>query len=275
MLPVRAILIAAAMSTLPAVARAWGSEGHEIIADIAYAELAPALRARVDAALAADTDALTAHDIVAEATWADRYRSAGHRETAPWHFVDNGMDHQDLRTACFGYPAQGHPASSGPAQDCLVDKITAFRAELSASVTRLNLYTPALHASDNHDRGGNCIAVSLGGFRTVNLHSYWDTGVVQALGADPQVVAGRLEGQNTPAERRAWIGGDERNWALDSYKVACSFAYTLGTPSGCESDRAPIPLSADYQAKAQAAVALQLKKAGVRLAAVLSQALGG
>ena len=42
--------------------------------------------------LASDTDPLTAHDMAAEATWADAYRSAGHRETAAWHFVDDEAD---------------------------------------------------------------------------------------------------------------------------------------------------------------------------------------
>src|SRR5690242_9008953 len=55
---------------------AWGDDGHEIVAWIADGLLQPDVRRRVGAMLAADTDPLTAHDIGAEATWADQYRQA-------------------------------------------------------------------------------------------------------------------------------------------------------------------------------------------------------
>ena len=37
-----------------------------------------------------------------------------------------------------------------------------------------------------------------------NLHSFWDTTVVQALGSDPQTVAGQLRAEITPAEKAEW-----------------------------------------------------------------------
>ena len=112
----------------PGLAYAWGNEGHQIIATIAMDELTPAVRAKVGAMLAADTSSLTAHDIASEATWADAYRGAGHRETAAWHFVDDEIDHApDMKAACFGFPTPDQPPSSGPAQDCVVDKIEEFR----------------------------------------------------------------------------------------------------------------------------------------------------
>ena len=281
---------ALAVVCAPMTAHAWGHEGHEIIADIAYAELTPAVRAKVDAMLADDTDPLTAHDIASEATWADAYRNAGHRETASWHFVDDEIDAPgDLRAACFGFPVSAQPASAGPAQDCVVDKIEAFRAELAKPATPpgerllalkylLHLIgdeAQPLHASDHQDRGGNCVHVSLGGVRTTNLHSFWDTTVVQALGEDSRAIAATLQAEVTPSERQAWAAGDARAWALDSYAVARSAAYTLGTPGGCGQETAPVSLPAAYQATALTAAKVQLQKAGVRLASVLNGALGG
>ena len=283
-----AIVLAICTALLPAPALAWGSEGHEIIAAIARDQLAPAVRAKVDALLAADTDTLTAPDMLARATWADAWRNAGHRETAIWHFVDTELDQPDLNSACFGYPPPAQPASAGPPQDCVVDKITEFEAELSSRATAQperilalvyllhfvgDLHQP-LHASDNHDRGGNCVHVSLEGVRTTNLHSYWDTTVVQALGTDPQTVAHQLETRITPAERTAWMTGGPRDWATETYGVAKASAYTLGSPAGCGADPAPIPITPAYEAQAQSTAALQLEKAGVRLAFVLNQALG-
>ena len=258
-----------------------------MIADIARDLLTPAVRAKLDALLAADTDPLTAHDMSAEATWADAYRGAGHRETAQWHFVDIELAKPDLTSACFGFPSAGGLASTGPAQDCVIDKVEEFEAELHAQSTpapeRLlalkfllhfvgDLHQP-LHASDNQDRGGNCVRVALGGSRTTNLHSYWDTTVVQALGADPQSVATALEAQITSADRSTWEQGDPRTWAIESFSMAQTVAYTAYSQPGCDSDAAPITLPPSYPARAQAAAALQLKRAGVRLALELNRAL--
>ena len=63
-----AAVSALAAAIAPTAASAWGFEGHEVVADIARAELTPAVRVRVDALLAADTDPLTSHDMASEAT---------------------------------------------------------------------------------------------------------------------------------------------------------------------------------------------------------------
>ena len=278
----------AAAGTAPSLACAWGFEGHEIIADIARARLTPAVLAEVDALLASDADnTLTAHDMAAEATWADAWRGAGHRETAQWHFVDQELAHPDLTAACFGRPAlDGTPASAGPAQDCVVDKIAEFTAELGAASTpqeRLlalkyllhfigDVHQP-LHASNNQDRGGNCVQIALGGPRTVNLHSFWDTGALAPLGSNPRSAATTLNARISPAQAQAWARGSAADWARESYDVAQSVAYTLGLQPGCDESRAPIPLPAGYADRALAAAELQLEKAGVRLAFVLNTAL--
>jgi hypothetical protein len=69
------ILLCVAL-TSPHRASAWGDEGHKVIALIAEHYVDPAVRAKVATLLAADTDALTNHDIASEATWADKYRDS-------------------------------------------------------------------------------------------------------------------------------------------------------------------------------------------------------
>ena len=278
-----------ALAALPAPASAWGFEGHEIVAALARARLTPAVRAKVDAILAGDADTLTAPDMEARATWADAWRGAGHRERASWHFVDLELDHPDLDAACFGRPAPGGaPASTGPARDCVVDKLDAFTRELAAAGTapeeRLlalkyvlhfvgDVHQP-LHAADHQDRGGNCVRISLGGQRTSNLHAFWDTGVLEPLGPDPDAAAAALSAAITPDEARAWARGSAADWARESYGVARAVAYTLGTPAGCGREDAPTPLPAGYADRALAAARIQLERAGVRLAWVLNTALG-
>src|SRR6185437_3542651 len=88
-------LIALAASGAASTAHAWGFEGHQVIAAVARQRLTPQVRAKVEAILDTDTDPLTGHDLENEATWADRYRGAGHLETGDWHFVDIELDHPD------------------------------------------------------------------------------------------------------------------------------------------------------------------------------------
>lgn len=280
---------AAALALAASPAFAWGDLGHEVIAKIAYAHLTPAARAKVDALLAADTDTLTASDFASRATWADKYRNE-HRETGEWHYVDFELDHPDLDAACFGHPAlaPGQPASQGPAHDCVMDKIEEFAAELRDPATPAaervmalkfvehfvgDLHQP-LHASDHMDRGGNCVGLEPPpDGHAKNLHAYWDTGVVYALGHSADEIAAELDAQITPAEISEWSRGDVQNWAMDSFQIARRDAYALPDRPTCE-DRRSVALTSAYEAAATRDAAAQLKKAGVRLASMLNRALG-
>jgi hypothetical protein len=285
----RALTLAAAIYAVssPAAAFAWGYAGHEIVAALARGHLTPQVRTKVDQMLAADQDPLTAHNMLDESTWADRYRS-GHPETSEWHFADIELDHPDLKEACFGFPASDSVASRGPAHDCIVNKVAEFTKELANPATpateRLlalkfllhfvgDMHQP-LHDSDNHDKGGNCVLVSLGGPRQVNLHSYWDTVVVQGLGDDPQAVAEMLARRITPESKAAWEKGDPEGWALEGFELARTVVYKIGAKPGCASDLAPVSLPPGYDETARQIVTIQLEKAGIRLAAVLNRALG-
>jgi hypothetical protein len=274
-------------------AGAWGDEGHEIVGLIAEHYLTPSVRARVQALLATDDSGLTARDIAHEATWADKYRDSdrdGSRRryygTRQWHFVDLELDSVDLNRACHGRPAlpEGTPASRGPEDGCIVDKIEEFRAELRNPRTdprerRLALqflvhlvgdvHQP-LHAADDHDQGGNREIVSAPGIGTENLHHDWDTEFVARLGADETDIAGRLIARITDAERRQWMRGTPVDWALESFSVAKTHAYGA-LPAPNEPHHYQLPES--YVVDAIGVTAEQLSKAGVRLAFILNQAL--
>jgi S1/P1 Nuclease len=279
--------------TSPHPARAWGDEGHKVIALIAEHYLDPAARAKVAGLLAADADTLTDHEIASEATWADKYRDSDRSTTKirydatwRWHFVDIELTQPDLAAACFGHPPlpPGVPASKGPPQACVVDKINQFAAELSdraisASEQLLalkfllhfvgDLHQP-LHAADNHDAGGNKKLVAGEGLRPSNLHHYWDVEFVERLGTDPRQVAGSLIGQISEEQRQAWSSGTPADWAMEAFALARRDAYGLLTPPG---DHGTYSLPPAYGEQAEQDVALQLSRAGVRLAFVLNQAL--
>ncbi len=181
-------------------------------------------------------------------------------------------------------PARPSP-SIGDKNACVVDKVAQFAAELEAPGTdaeeRLvalkfilhlvgDMHQP-LHASDNHDAGGNGVKVTVDGFdhkSRDDLHGYWDTQFVEALGRPPAALAKQLLAQITPEQEAEWTQGTPDDWAMDAFNIAFDHAY--GDP--------PLPkdahLDAAYVARAEKDVALQLSRAGVRLAAVLNKTLG-
>jgi hypothetical protein len=281
-------LAAALAALICSQALAWGDLGHEVTALIAYRHLSPTARAALDALLASDTDTLTAGDFASRATWADKYRNA-HRETAAWHFVDIEIDRPDLKDACFGFPTLqgGQSASQGPAQDCVVNKIDEFAAELKNPSTpaaeRLlalkflihfmgDLHQP-LHAADHHDRGGNCIGLSPPQGAQNNLHAYWDVNVVKALGQSAAQIAEQLDARLSAADITAWTRGTPQSWAMDTFEVGRHDAYALPSMPTCQSGGS-VALPPAYMAQAEKDAATQLLKAAVRLAAVLNNALG-
>jgi S1/P1 Nuclease len=268
---------------------AWGELGHEVTALIAYRHLTVKARTALDALLASDDDPLTKPDFASRASWADKYRTA-HRESSAWHFVDIEIGQPDLAAACFGFPAlaAGQSASQGPAQDCIVNKIEEFFAELqnqdTPPVERLlalkflihfvgDLHQP-LHTADHADRGGNCVALTPspdGGEK--NLHAYWDVGAVAALGRSAQQIAARLDADITNADLNTWTRGNARTWALESFALGQKDAYALADRPTCQSPGS-IALSAEYQSQAQKDAALQIEKAAIRIAGLLNNALG-
>jgi len=293
----RGLILACALQAVgpeaPHPAFAWGDEGHKVVGLVADRYLDPAVRAKVTTLLAADTDALTSLDIASEATWADKYRDSDRNTTKVryeatwrWHFVDIELAQPDLASACFGHPPLHLrvPASEGPPRACVVDKIDQFAAELGNPATSASeqllalkfllhlvgdLHQP-LHTADDHDAGGNKKLVAVARRNPGNLHRYWDFEFAERLGVDPRQVAASLLGQISEQQRQAWSRGTPTDWALEAFALARDDAYGLLPQS---SDQGIYTLSAAYVEQAERDVALQLSRAGVRLAVVLNQAL--
>jgi len=267
----RLIVIAAiaAAVVMPSAAWAWGNEGHEIIALIAASELSPVAKAHVEQLLG--DDAVTGMADVS--TWADTIRR-DRPETAPWHYVD-------IEITSAGYDA----ARNCPNDACVVaqiqkdtsmvgDKTLAqpVRAEALRFLIHFvgDLHQP-LHASDNHDRGGNEVRVVLNGERK-NLHAVWDTNIVEALGSDPGTIAATLEHQITAGEKQQWSQGSVADWANQSFQIAKTEIYS--TLPGTGGTDAPVILPPDYAQREADIARTQIERAGVRLATLLNKELG-
>jgi hypothetical protein len=284
---------------------AWGLEGHRVIALVADRLLQqsdPEARRKVQSLLATDKDnRLTKNDIAAEATWADVLRDKSPEArlgTSAWHAARFKPDSPDIAAACFGRKPlpPGYPASRGPQENCVVDKLTQFEAELKNPETSqfqrlaalqfvLNLVgdvSDPLNAIDRGDQGGHCTAVQIGSKPPVRLSIYWDETLVrEAAGGNAAQGASRVAAV-LPADARSWSEGTPEAWARDSYEIAKSVTYAFGSEQPapyefpakkgqtepCQSV-ALYRVGPEYETKALAAVKTQLAKAGVRLARLL------
>lgn len=258
------ILVASA----PSPSLAWGVEGHQIVAHIAFHELTSVARAQVQDLLGGDAETA----MVEASTWADEIRLR-RPETAPWHFVD-------IPIAATGYNASRDCQND----NCVIAQIArektilsdrqltpAIRAEALRFMIHFvgDIHQP-LHAADNGDRGGNAVRTALGGKRT-NLHAVWDTAVVQPLGVDAGVVADGLIARVAPSDRNVWQRGNAADWANESWRIAKAEIYAQLPGSGGTQE--PIILPDTYSASKSEVARVQLEKAGERLAWLLNEVL--
>jgi hypothetical protein len=190
----------------------WGREGHQIAVVIAERHLTATARERVRQILGPDTS------LAAVSTWADEIRPS-RPETAPWHYVDIPLNASaiDLARDC-------------PNGDCVITAINNFE-ELLRDKTSMpeaknealkfivhfiaDLHQP-LHCADDHDRGGNDLHVTFFGEKT-NLHSVWDTLLIERIDPDSENYANRLDADLTDLTVKAFEQGTVEDWALLMY----------------------------------------------------------
>lgn len=77
--------VLAVACVFPSAAMAWGSDGHQVIAKLALAQLTPSARAEVGRLLALEPGATLA----SISTWADEHRNPA---TGPWHYINFPRD---------------------------------------------------------------------------------------------------------------------------------------------------------------------------------------
>ena len=139
-----------------------------------------------------------------------------------------------------------------------------------------DLHQP-LHCATRNDRGGNGLKVTLLGqspHHSMNLHSVWDGDLVHIIMPTANAFdSGKALNQAiTDEERTAWQGGTTKQWAMESYALARKVSYLRADGTMLPTTGEP-DLDQAYVDKAKPVVLSQLKKAGIRLAKVLNDAL--
>jgi hypothetical protein len=286
----RLIRIVAAIGALCLIADtawAWGQLGHSIVGEIGERHLKPDTARQLARLLKND---LGADGIPSGRTtlaqvggWPDeiRGRPIGVGKEA-WHFVDLEVCRPaHMRQAC--PDAQCAPEQLKRMVRILKNKSLddGERNEALKWVVHLmaDIHQP-LHASDHDDHGGNRVAVSFFGSaqlgETTNLHRIWDTDMVERMVGEAGGQAVFVAIPVSPADKARWESGSIDEWVEESHHIAASFVYPR-LPGGFACDQEisrTVEIGAGYYNAAAPIIAAQLRKAGVRLAAVLNAVLG-
>lgn len=249
-------------------AQAWGPRGHAIVAAIAEHHLTPAARAEMLRLLAPEHAAHLA-DV---ASWADEIQDAPRysalwRQTRRQHYVnfaDARCRYQPIRDCADGQCAVAGLAHyvavlSAPAQG---DK--ARREALKFVVHFVGDIHQPLHAGYRDDKGGNAYQVRFRG-RGSNLHRVWDSGLIGERRLGAAAYARRLDAAAPAAHITLPQSMDTAfvDWAQASCRLTARAGFY---PSGHVVTR-------DYVAASLPVAEARLRLAGLRLAAVLNQAL--
>lgn len=256
-----------ALLVLPGQAGAWGRLGHRLVAALAWDDLTPATRAQIAQLLEGEAEPT----LPGVASWADELREHDPdlgKRSSKWHYVNIAED--DCRY---------QQAKHCPNGDCVVEAIRAQTAILAdpkrTKAERLqalkfvvhfigDVHQP-LHAGFAHDKGGNDEQVNFNG-RGTNLHSLWDSGLLNAAGLDEAAWLQRLRAMPLAVPMaRDPLPPASVEWAEDSCRIALR--------PGLYPPKAVI--GQEYLQAWQPVAEMQLRRGGAQLAATLNAALGG
>lgn len=241
--------------SLTSPAHAWGPIGHRVTGAIAEENLSGIARANVQLLLGTE-------DLAEAATWPDDQKSNPaefwSKTASPWHYV----------TVKEG---DAYNASDAPPEGDAITALTRFTMtlrdpEASLDDKRLalrfivhiigDLHQP-LHAGGGNDRGGNDLKVTWFG-RSSNLHSVWDSAMIEQRSLSYSELAHWLSRSITPEKIIDWSVRDPAVWMRESIALRKTIYPT---------DPA---LSWDYAYQHRAELDGRLQRAGIRIAAYLN-----
>ena len=246
----------------------WNSQGHQVIAQIAYNHLDPEVKAKCNALIAlAPICGTSSSSFVGDSTWADQRCEAG---TSPQHYIDlpisldgtstNGVpnDPTNVVTAIRQHIATlQNPAATLSAQATALRYLLHFVGDIQQP---LHCSTGVWATNTDGDAGGN--QFDLGGG---NLHSFWDGG--GGYLTDGMTVSSKAAAVEAAYPYSFSVGfiPDPMDWAVEGREIARTNTY-VGVTNG-------LPASPSYTARTQATTEQRMAIGGQRLAKLLSTIL--
>lgn len=283
-----AVLAAAlAFGFVPEQALAWGRVGHEAVAIIAQDQLSPKAREIIRGIIGADIglDKIsTCADVIKRGpvNCGGAFPLDMNEKSGAWHYVDISIQ-ESTTTAIGKYCAEGN---------CIVDQIKAnlkVLGDINANKRQKqealmyvvhfvgDIHQP-LHCADDNDRGGNDKPVYIKpppkdleplDLKKMNLHSLWDNMIeTEGDALNSAELALRLEKNIRDKDTKSWLISEDliTASAREGFQISKEIIYPAYRESGPN-------LGSDYQAKMRPVSYTQLEKAGLRLWALLEDAL--
>jgi S1/P1 Nuclease len=245
---------------------AWGGDGHRIVATIATSYLTEDVAKQVH-------DLLGDQTVADAATWADDMRSDPKYDwIKPYHYIDLPRNAQSVDMKRDG--AEGKQVISGILKYREVLRDTSRPKEERLEALRLlfhfvgDVHQP-FHVSYTDDKGGNMLSVLAWGKKS-NMHRVFDSDLISRRLKDTKggwaTMSADLRNAITDAQRKQWSSAaDPVIWANESFSITRQ-AYSKAPNARTGVDDA-------YWKEWMPTVNLRLEMAGVRLAALLNDAL--
>lgn len=289
-----------ALCAAAAQARAWDSTGHMLVGEIAYEQVRPDVRARVDALVRTLDNRYNNHkpyNFVTVGCYMDDTRAEKGYPYSSWHYMDvnytpDGSGFVEPAAPNVVWALQQSVAtfedagSTGPQKALAMAMLIHFTGDI---------HQP-LHCVDWNDKGGNGYFIAgvpfsdLSKKKPANLHAFWDRayrfgvqgGKVIELYYSPwpserpnvpavgviRNQAARIMERYPPASMAELANvGDPHEWARESYRYACKFGYPHGKHPD---DFEVVTLAPAFVSEAHDVACRRIALAGYRLANLLN-----
>ncbi len=238
----------------------WGATGHRTVGKIAENHLTANAKAGVHDLLG-DT---TLADV---STWADEVRRQDqYKQTEPWHYINLplGLDYDGFKGKVENMLESNVYSALVEQMHIITDK-TAPREKKAEALKFIvhfvgDLHQP-MHISRAEDKGGNTIQLNYDGKGT-NLHSVWDSRLIETQGQDYQQLASAVDHAST-AQMRQWQSDPLVKWMWESYSISSKLYAEVDTMGSRT-------IGQDYYNAHIAIVNQRLEQAGIRLAGLLN-----
>jgi hypothetical protein len=245
---------------------AWNSQGHQVVARIAYNHLDPQVKTKCDALLTISAVCgSSSTSFVSSATWADQRCEAG---TSSQHYIDIPISLDGGSITDFVYDATNVVAAIQQEIATLQDPTATTNNQATALRYLLHFVgdiQQPLHCSTGvttnapfDDAGGNGFSLGSGG----QLHSFWDGGGGYLTdGASVSTKAADVEAAY-PYTKSVGSIPDPMDWAMEGHEIARTNTYVGITRN--------FPPSVSYTDSTKATAKQRMAMGGQRLAKLLN-----
>lgn len=237
----------------------WGVTAHRSIARIAENHLTAKANIAVKAILGDEETPLVS-------TYADEIRGDGkYRNTGSWHYINPP---QNLNYPQFVSFLKADTTEN--VYNALLKMVDQLKNPVASKEDKLfavkmvihlvgDLHQP-MHVSRAEDQGGNKIKLKYN-YKETNLHSIWDTGLIDYNGLTYTEMATALDNVSD-TKIKEWQSDDITKWLFESYQISAKLYQEVEGKTSLDYTYYP-EHSAIYKERVQ--------KAGIRLAGLLNE----